>query len=508
LIPSDCEHRFDDVTKSADHRLDPTMTSPVMVMSTIIWWMFWAWLVHPTIVRAAAVAKTTHSNDTFASTGVEEHQSYPGGLYWNDLSVRTDDDGAFLVHNCRGMVFDGHLCAILGPSGAGKSTFLHALAGAVSSASHLNVRGDIFLYDADHQTRERLQIDGGHIGWLSQHDHFFTLMTVKETLDLAAFLQLPTFSKRQRQRRVKSILTSLGLKDLQHRRVGESSNQRSLSGGEKRRLSLAIELVSQTKLFFGDEPTSGLDSSMAFKVVRLIKKVIQQKNIPCILTLHQPQSSIFKLLDSLILLAPGGRVCYMGPSNKAVQYFAKLGYPCPTQTNPAEYLLDLVSIDSDDPRQASEDELRISRLASAFADEKTRMRVGEDPSLSTMLAPTSFLPVLSPFRESGSGTDAISQMVEDISIHQHTHKEAKHMTSFASNSYRVVQRFGKLLLRSWRQNYRNHKVNLIRLVAAIGNAFLFSRIFQSIKIGLFTSRSVADRVALLTFAVINMSMLS
>jgi ABC-2 type transporter len=245
--------------------------------------------------------------------------------------------------------------------------------------------------------------------------------------------------------------------------------------------------------------------------------MVQQRNIPCILTLHQPQSSIFKLLDSLILLAPGGRVCYVGPSNEAVRYFAKLGFPCPTQTNPAEFLLDLVSIDSEDPRQASDDDLRIARLAAAFAEQKNKPHIvdGSSSLSTTMLTPSNFLPALSPFRESGgvSTTTVSAQTFEDISVFNQAPRESKSkqrtlQRNTIPNPVRIIQRFGRLLLRSWRQNYRNHKVNLIRLAASIGNAYLFTRIFQSIKMGLFTSRSVADRVALLSFAVVNMSMLA
>lgn len=431
-------------------------------------------------------------------TKKESNVTYPGGLYWDDLSVQTEDGKNFLLHTCHGFVADGHLCAVLGPSGAGKSTLLSALGGTISSSSRLSVNGDVFLYNAEKRTKERLQVQGGRVAWLQQSDHFFSMLTVYETLNLAAFLQLPKLSERQRQRRVRSIMQFLGLTSLQNRRIGDSTTHRGLSGGEKRRLSLALELVSSPQLFFGDEPTSGLDSTLSYKVVKMIKKLTQQRNIPCILSLHQPQSSIFKMLDSLILLAPGGRVCYMGQASEAVRYFAKLGFPCPTQTNPAEFLLDLVSIDSEDPRQASEDDLRIARLASAFADSQN-----VDDHVSSGLTLT-FLPALSPFRAPDSNT-AISRIMDDDAIQRAPQSRQRQSMP---NPLRVVHRFGRLLLRSWRQNYRNHKVNLIRLVASVGNAYLFTRIFQSIKVGLFTSRSVADRIALLSFAVVNMSMLA
>lgn len=404
-----------------------------------------------------------------------------------------------MLHNCRGFVADGHVCGILGPSGAGKSTIMSALGGTISSSSGLSLNGIVVYYNSEMETKEFLRVKGGRVAWLQQKDSFFNMMSVQETLEFAAFLELPQFSPRQRQRRVKSSMESLGLIRIKDRRIGDSAVNSGLSGGEKRRLSLALELISSPKLFIGDEPTSGIDSTMSEKVVRLIKAMVKQRNIPCILSLHQPRSSIFKMLDTLILLSPGGHVCYMGKASEAVQYFSKLGFTCPIETNPAEFLLDLVSIDSEDPREASEDELRIARLAASFAENQRALQKKW------------FIPLQSSGNDDGdievvlknaalSGDDdgwIESSTTPDSSVSK---KQLMH--------FRGVKRFGRLLLRSWRQNIRNHRVNCFRLTASVGNAYLFTRIFGSIKKGLFTSKSVADRVALLSYSVINMSMMA
>lgn len=99
------------------------------------------------------------------------------------------------------------------------------------------------------------------MAWLQQKDAFFNMLTVEETLELAAFLELPQFSERQRVRRVRKMIDSLGLAKLKDRLIGDSALHHGLSGGEKRRLSLALELISSPKLFIGDEPTSGLVSA-------------------------------------------------------------------------------------------------------------------------------------------------------------------------------------------------------------------------------------------------------
>jgi ABC-type lipoprotein export system ATPase subunit len=181
------------------------------------------------------------------------------GLYWNDLSVQTSS-GHYLLYPTHGFVGDGQICGILGPSGAGKTTFLSSVGGTISSSSGLEIQGDILYYDADKQTREELQVQSGKVAWMQQKDSFFSMLTVRETLELAALLELPHFTERQRRRRVQSNMDALGLTKLQHRQIGESSRTNGLSGGEQRRLSLALELIASPKLFIGDEPTSGLVS--------------------------------------------------------------------------------------------------------------------------------------------------------------------------------------------------------------------------------------------------------
>ena len=403
--------------------------------------------------------KVAYKNDTVLTSG----------LYWNNLNVRTAD-GTYLLHDFCGYVENGHVCGILGPSGAGKSTTLSALGGTISSSSRSQVNSEVFYYDDDIQSKESLRVQGGRVAWMKQEEFFFEMLSVQETLELAAFLELPDHLEPQRRERVMSIMESLGLIKLKNRRIGNSASHNGLSGGEKRRLSLALELISEPTLFLADEPSSGLDSTMSKKVVGLIKKLVRQRNMPCLVSLHQPQSSIFKMLDSLILLGPGGYVCYHGKASEAVSYFARLGFPCPEQTNPAEFLLDLVSVDSEDAEQGSEDELRISRLATSF-DESQRSY----DKLGTY------------------ATKAIDlKKIGDSPSKRRTQR------------FRPIRRFGHLLLRSWRQNIRNHRVNAFRLFASCGNAYLFTRIFHSVKKGVFSAKSVADRVALLSFSVINM----
>jgi ABC-type multidrug transport system ATPase subunit len=345
---------------------------------------------------------------------------------------------------------------------------------------------------------EHLDIQSGRVAWLPQKDHFFSMLTVQETLDLAAFLEISD-SDEKRYTKVAHVMDALGLTKLSGRQIGEQESgllHNGLSGGEKRRVSLAVELIASPRVFMGDEPTTGLDSALSEKVVKLIKTlVVEREHIPCLLSLHQPRSSIWKMLDSVILLAPGGRVCYMGTTDHAMEYFARLGFKCPPETNPAEFLLDLVSIDTEDsPQTASLDEARIQRLAVAFREYSDK--IGQIPQKAKQL-----------LRASSAMTRAIEENSCGIS---HT-APFTHNTSFS----RLLGRFARLLARSWRQNIRNHQVNAVRLFVSAGNAYFFTNVFPLVKQMhdkkgdvFFTVKSVPDRTALLSFGVINMAMLT
>lgn len=184
------------------------------------------------------------------------------------------------------------------------------------------------------------------------------------------------------------------------------------------------------------------------------------------------------MLDFLILLAPGGYICYHGEASQAVSYFTRLGFPCPEQTNPAEFLLDLVSVDSEDAYQTRKDELRINRLATSFAESQ---RSYEKTALNL-------------------ATYAMKAIDFNATGYSPSEKNAQ--------CFRTMRRFGHLLRRSLRQNIRNHALNIFRLFLSIGSAFLFSQIFHSIKKGIITERSISDRIAVLSFSVINISMMA
>ena len=385
------------------------------------------------------------------------------GLVWQDLVLSTPDGKHVLVHPFSGKVPAGTLCGILGPSGAGKSSFLSALAGL----SSLSMEGQVYTYHPPADDAEKhpiyQRIPTHQVAWLQQHDDFFTMLTVEETLDLAAFLELPHLPLTKRQGLVQTQLQRLGLAKVANRRIGDASllSSERISGGERRRLAVALELLTEKQLLLADEATSGLDSNMSHKVVHLIRQVVQDRNIPALLILHQPRSSIWKLLDYVIVMAAGGHVCYFGPRQDCLPYFRNLGYLCPSETNPAEFLMDLISAET------SDDQSRVDGIIQAFAQGQR-------------------ITVVDPY--SAVRRDTV------------TTKEAS-----SKGPLYLLRRFGALLRRSWRQNIRNTYIHVFRLLASALNAVLLAAIFPSVAPGKPpTAASVADRVALLSFGAINM----
>ena len=133
-----------------------------------------------------------------------------------------------------------------------------------------------------------------------------------------------------------------------------------------------------SQVILADEPTTGLDSSQAQKVVHKIADIAKTKGITAILALHAPRGSIYEILDDVFLLAPNGIPIFIGPAASACQYFARLGHTCPPNSNIAEFLIDLVSVDTEDEEQATTDLARIQELAVAFRKEEARRQGKEE----------------------------------------------------------------------------------------------------------------------------------
>lgn len=247
-----------------------------------------------------------------------------------------------LLNEVSGEARPGELMVILGPSGCGKTTLMNLLSGRLKLKKGAGDHGLIYVNGEKRNKRFKR-----HTAFVLQEDLFFDSMTVEQTLELTGRLLLRCDSEDQKAQRVQSMISLLRLEKCQHSRVGNAV-RRGLSGGEKKRLNVANELLIDPALIFLDEPTSGLDAVLAEELLSILS-MLAKSGRTVITTLHQPSSSIYGMVDKVYLMAEGGRVAYFGPAREAVPYFSRLGSRCPRYYNPADFLLEMVQNNPDLP---------------------------------------------------------------------------------------------------------------------------------------------------------------
>ncbi|KAH9697672.1 ABC transporter domain-containing protein [Citrus sinensis] len=299
----------------------------------------------PAISRAFEVVESSSNNKTAThSINVNEDDGDGVFLTWQDLWVTVPDGqkkgNRSILQGLTGYARPGELLAIMGPSGCGKSTLLDALAGRLGS--NTRQAGEILI-----NGRKRA-LAYGTSAYVTQDDALITTLTVSEAVYYSAQLQLPdTMTKLQKKERAEMTIKEMGLQDAMNTRIG-GWGAKGLSGGQKRRVSICIEMLTRPKLLFLDEPTSGLDSAASYYVMSRIAKLDQRDHgvgsRTIIASIHQPSSEVFQLFHNLCLLSSGQTV-YFGPASAANEFFALNGFPCPTLQNPSDHFLKTINKD-------------------------------------------------------------------------------------------------------------------------------------------------------------------
>jgi len=296
-------------------------------------------------------------------------------LVWKDLSCSVIDKYSdipgkrkVILDEVRGFVCSGQVLAILGPSGSGKTSLLNLL----SQRSRMKKTGEILLNGTP-----LLHSFCRNMGYVSQDDLFLEPLTVAETLSYSARLKLPQ-PRSNINLAVNNALQELDLWKVKDSLVGSIGN--GISGGERRRLAIANQIVDEPVILLLDEPTSGLDSATALRVVSILKRLAVNRQVAVVCTIHQPRVKVIKMFDNICLLA-SGKVVYFGETvPMCLDYFSKAGYVCPAFENPADWMLDLVNTsefgeetivgDDEDIRQKDQRKGIIEKLAKWFLNSK------------------------------------------------------------------------------------------------------------------------------------------
>lgn len=264
-------------------------------------------------------------------------------LTWKDLTVMiTLSNGKThtILDQLSGYAEPGTLTALIGPSGSGKSTLLDALSGRLAA--------DAFLSGAILLNGRKAKLSYGTVAYVTQDENLIGTLTVRETIAYSARLRLPDkMPWSEKSAIVESTILEMGLQDCADTVIG-NWHLRGVSGGERRRVCIAIEILTRPRLLFLDEPTTGLDSASAFFVTQTLRGLSTEKRT-VIASIHQPSSEVFELFDRLCLLS-GGRTVYFGEASQADEFFESAGFPCRDLVNPADHFIRCINSDFDKVR--------------------------------------------------------------------------------------------------------------------------------------------------------------
>eukprot|EP01133_Synstelium_polycarpum_P007883 gene7883-9254_t len=229
----------------------------------------------------------------------------------------------------------GKMTLLLGTPGCGKTCLFRALSGT-------NGRSEVLTGDLKFNGKELNQkTHHRDVSYVQQEDNHIPCYTVGNTIKFSADLQMREGSTEQEKNdRVDDILKMLDLTHTRDTIIG-SEFIRGISGGQRKRVSIGIELVKDANLYLMDEPTTGLDSTTSLSIMNSIREMVDTRNVSCLISLLQPGVDIAKLFDNLMIIS-GGEMAYFGPMTSAISYFEDLGFQLPSHHNPAEFFQEII----------------------------------------------------------------------------------------------------------------------------------------------------------------------
>ncbi|RHZ83226.1 hypothetical protein Glove_99g54 [Diversispora epigaea] len=252
--------------------------------------------------------------------------------------------GIEIMKGVSGSLVHGRTCAIMGPSGSGKTTLVSLLTGKIRrtdgkiKVKKFNENGIEVI-----GTSRQLDYYRKLIGFVPQEDIMLREPTIREILVHSALMRLPTeMPREEKKQKVIDVIKFLELSHVMDTVIGDEES-RGISGGQRKRTNIGMELVAEPSILFLDGPTSGLDSATALEVCKLLKKVVKHQGITVAAVIHSPSENAFKMFDDLMLLGKGGRVVYFGPRDEAMNYFNDLGFVLPEDESEPDFIMEIAS---------------------------------------------------------------------------------------------------------------------------------------------------------------------
>eukprot|EP01036_Dinobryon_divergens_P026163 gene26163-34779_t len=347
------------------------------------------------------------SVDRKANENIEQGVSVRD-IRWSNINFTVTALKKKILSDCWGEVAVGQVCAILGPSGAGKSSLLNVLAGRQASSSKSFITGKVEVGGRVVDPVAYRQ----HIAYVMQDDALLATATPREAITFSAYMRLPrAVSKEQITAMVDKLLADLGILECADVLIG-GALIKGISGGQRKRTSVGVELITNPDLLFLDEPTSGLDSFSAFNLVTLLKNVAA-KNSAILCTIHQPSSEVFFLFDKCIYVKQG-RIFYQGRVDDIVNHFQELGHQCPENYNPSDFVMNLCQTETKEdvfaaiPAEFQADNSCISISSTApvsYADDtasSSTPKFTPESSFAKQLFALTYREVVSNYRDTGS----------------------------------------------------------------------------------------------------------
>ncbi|KAL4474928.1 hypothetical protein ABPG74_001624 [Tetrahymena malaccensis] len=249
-----------------------------------------------------------------------------------NYTIHTKNGKRKILNNLSGVCKSGTVTAILGPSGGGKTSLLNVLSRKIKANKQVELSGDVMANGQTFSNQQFAQFSG----YVMQNDILFETLTVKECLHFAADLKLEG-DQHSKNHRVKEMIHQLKLEKCQNTQIG-GHFVRGISGGERKRVNIGQELITNPSVIFLDEPTSGLDSFTAYIVCSILRDFAKQHNKTVIMSIHQPNTDIWNLFDQVFLLVQGNYI-YQGPVSESISYFKTVGLECPVHQCPPDFFM-------------------------------------------------------------------------------------------------------------------------------------------------------------------------